>query len=275
MIMTLKPLIKWAGGKTKLLKDLVNSMPENYHTYYEPFIGGGSLFLKLMPERAIISDMNSDLICMYQTVKDHPEELIKELLTYKNTKEEYLRIRNIDRDRNSYEKLSPISRSARLIYLTKTCFNGLYRVNSRGEFNTSFGKYKNPLICDSTLIRDMSNYFNNNNISFVCKDFSGVSQTATSSDFVYFDPPYYPISSSSNFTSYTCSGFSEKDQIRLKEECDRLTERGVKFLLSNSSAPFILELYKDYKIKLVETTRTLSGKADTRGKIKEILVANY
>lgn len=233
------------------------------------------MFLKLMPEKAIISDMNSDLICMYQTVKDHPEELIEELFKHENTKEHFLEIRNMDRDKTAYEKLSPVVRSARLIYLTKTCFNGLYRLNSKGEFNTPFGRYTNPRICDSSLIRNMSEYFNKNDIQFTQGDFSEILKSACLSDFVYFDPPYHPISPSSSFTSYTSSGFSEKDQIRLKEECDRLTERGVKILLSNSYCDFILNLYKDYNIRIVETTHTLSGKADTRGKIKEVLVSNY
>ena len=233
------------------------------------------MFLKLMPEKAIISDMNSDLICMYQTVKDHPEELIEELLKQENTKEHFLEVRNMDRDKTAYEKLSPVVKSARLIYLTKTCFNGLYRLNSKGEFNTPFGRYTNPHICDSSLIRNMSEYFNKNDIQFTQGDFSEILKSAGLSDFVYLDPPYHPISPSSSFTSYTCSGFSEKDQIRLKEECDRLTERGVKILLSNSYCDFILNLYKDYNNQIVETTRTLSGKADTRGKIKEVLISNY
>lgn len=272
------PIVKWVGGKRQLL-DQIRPLIPKFSTYYEPFIGGGAVLFDIQPSKAIINDSNYELINVYNVIKDKPEKLIEKLYEHKekNCKEYFYEVRGLDRDKKKYDLLSDVERAARIIYLNKTCYNGLFRVNSLGEFNSPWGKYKNPNITNETTIRALSGYFNSNNIAIKCGDYREVLKDINIGEgsFVYLDPPYMPISTSSSFTGYTANGFGEEDQIALKEQCDILNQKGVKFLLSNSSCKFIEDLYKDYIITKVCAKRAINVKADRRGEIDEVLVRNY
>ena len=266
------PLIKWVGGKRQLMSDLLRNMPKKYNRYFEPFIGGGALFFELQSENAYISDMNEELINLYLVVRDNVYELITDLNTHKITKDYYLKIRNLDRT-SKYKKLSNIKRASRFIYLNRTCFNGLYRVNSKGEFNVPFGNYKNPRIVDVDNLLNCSELLKRTEIKNA--DFSEILTKVKKGDFVYFDPPYVPLNETSSFTSYTKNGFDMDMQIKLKEVCDELDSMGVKFLLSNSDTKIIHDLYSNYKIKKVLASRQVNANVNGRGKITEVLVRNY
>lgn len=273
----LKPILKWVGGKRQLLHEIIPLIPNDVTTYVEPFVGGGAVLFEYQPQRAIINDLNEELINVYRVIKEHPEELIDILTQHKvnHNKEYFYKIRGLDRDDNFFEKYSDVERAARTIYLNKTCYNGLYRVNSKGQFNTPYGRYKNPKIVDDITIYAMSNYFNFNDIKIMNEDYKKALTNLRKGAFVYFDPPYLPISESSSFTSYTEDGFTYEQQVELKEQCDKLNNRGIKFLLSNSYHPAILELYKDYKIKVIKAKRAINSNAEKRGDINEVLVYNY
>jgi len=270
-----QPFLKWAGGKRQLLSEIEKYVPKKITgTYYEPFLGGGAVLFHIRPKKAVVNDSNSELINTYEVVRDHIDELIEDLKTHKNTSEYYYNIRNLDRSPD-YKKLSKVKRASRLIYLNKTCYNGLFRVNSNNEFNTPFGNYKDPNIVNEPVLRAVSEYLNSADIKFLCEDFEKAVKGIRKGSFVYFDPPYMPLSSSSSFTGYTLDGFNEKDQIRLRDLCIKLKERGIEFLLSNSTSPFILELYKDpqiFKIEYVYAKRSINSVGENRGKIKEVLI---
>lgn len=269
------PILKWAGGKRQLLEEIFKYIPnKNIRAYYEPFLGGGAVLFKMQPKRAIVNDTNSELINVYNVVKNDVYALINDLKKHENTADYYYKIREKDRA-EGYRNLSDIERASRIIYLNKTCYNGLFRVNNHGEFNVPFGGYKNPNIINERTLLSVSKYLNKNNITLLNTDFEEAVKGIRKDSFVYFDPPYYPISDSSSFTGYTLKGFDSNDQIRLKKVCDRLNNRGIKFLLSNSSAPFIIDLYKDYKIEYVRANRNINSLGNKRGEIIEILVRNY
>lgn len=269
----IQPFLKWAGGKRQLLNEIDKYVPK-YSTYYEPFLGGGAVLFHLEPKKAVINDANPELINVYKVVRDNVDELLEELEKHENTPEHFYAVREWDRKPN-FNELSDVKRAARLIYLNKTCFNGLFRVNNNGEFNTPFGNYKNPNFKNPHVLRAVSMYLNENDIKILNTDFELAIKYIRQGAFVYFDPPYYPISDSSSFTGYTLDGFDKDDQIRLKKLCDKLEGRRVKFLLSNSAAPFILDLYKDYKIEYVKARRAINSVAKGRGEIKEVLIRNY
>lgn len=266
------PLVKWVGGKRQLMSDLLRNLPLHYNRYLEPFVGGGALFFTLQQENSYISDMNEELINLYQVVRDNVEELIKDLHTHENNKDYYLKIRDLDRLDN-YGNISAIKRASRFIYLNRTCFNGLYRVNSKGEFNVPFGKYKNPKLVDEVNLVNVSRLLQATEIKHA--DFKRVLDVAKVNDFVYFDPPYMPLNETSSFTSYTKDGFGIDKQIELKNVCDELHSKGVKFMLSNSDTQFIKDLYADYEINTVYASRQVNSKASGRGKITEVLIKNY
>jgi DNA adenine methylase len=277
MLMTkkeIKPIIKWAGGKRQLLKEIRKHTPDEFNCYYEPFFGGGAVFFDIQPPVAFINDSNLELVNMYEVIKNEPLALIEELKKHVNEKKYFYEIRGLDR-MDSYKKLSDVQRAARLIFLNKTCYNGLYRVNSKGYFNTPYGNYKNPNIVDIPNILRISEYFNESDITIKSGDFSDSLFGVKSGDFVYLDPPYDPINESSSFTSYTFSGFSRNEQERLKLLCDKLTNYGVKFLLSNSATDFIIDLYKEYNLTYVKATRAINSVASGRTPIDEVLVKNY
>ncbi len=266
------PIVKWVGGKRQLMFELIKNMLKKYNRYFEPFIGGGALFFELQPNNAYISDTNEELINLYQVVRDNVNELIKDLKKHKITKEYFMEIRNIDRTQE-YQNWSDIQKASRFIYLNRTCFNGLYRVNSKGEFNVPFGNYKNPRIVDENNLLNCSELLKNTDIE--CADFSQILSKVKKGDFVYFDPPYVPLNATSSFTSYTKDGFDLDMQIKLRDVCDELDNKGVKFLLSNSDTKLVNELYENYNIKRVFATRAINANPDGRGKITEVLVRNY
>lgn len=266
------PIVKWVGGKRQLMFELLKNMPKSYNRYFEPFIGGGALFFELQQEQAYISDMNEELINLYSVVRDNVYELIKDLNKHEVSKEYFLEIRNIDRT-EKYADLSDVERASRFIYLNRTCFNGMYRVNSQGQFNVPFGHYKNPRIIDENNLLNCSELLKKTEIK--CADFSEILTKVKKDDFVYFDPPYVPLNETSSFTSYTKDGFDIDMQFKLRDVCDELDSMGVKFMLSNSDTKLINELYANYEIKKVFATRTINANADGRGKITEVLVRNY
>ncbi len=269
------PVLKWAGGKRQLLGDFAELLPRKINSYCEPFIGGGALLFHLQPSKAFVNDVNKDLICVYTVIKNNVDDLAEELKKYRNDEEFFYEVRSWDRDKKQFDSLTEIQRAARVIYLNKTCYNGLYRVNNAGEFNAPFGKYKNPNIVNEPVLRAVSAYFNSAEVHFFCSDYSEILEKIKEDTFVYLDPPYYPISETSNFTGYAKGGFSKKDQIRLRECCDDLNRRGIKFMLSNSAAPFILEQYSAYNITKVRARRAVNSVGSKRGDIEEAVVRNY
>ena len=266
------PIVKWVGGKRQLVFELLKNMPENYNRYFESFIGGGALFFELQQGNAYISDMNEELINLYLVVQNSVEDLILDLEKHEVTKEYFLKIRNLDRT-DKYKQLSNIEKASRFIYLNRTCFNGLYRVNSQGQFNVPFGNYKNPRIIDERNLRNCSELLQKTEIK--CADFSAILDKVKKGDFVYLDPPYVPLNETSSFTSYTKDGFDIDTQFRLREVCDELDSIGVKFILSNSDTKLVNELYSNYEIKKVFAYRAVNANANGRGKITEVLVRNY
>ncbi|OFP94711.1 DNA adenine methylase [Streptococcus constellatus] len=272
----LQPFTKWTGGKRQLLGELRSYMPENYNRYFEPFVGGGALFFDLAPEQAVINDFNEELINAYRQIKDKPVDLIDLLLGHKenNSKDYYLELRAADRD-GRLASMTDVERAARILYMLRVDFNGLYRVNSKNQFNVPYGRYKNPKIVDVDLIHQISGYLNENDIEILQTDFADAVAGAQTGDFVYFDPPYIPLNETSSFTSYTHEGFSYEEQVRLRDTFKELTDRGVYVMLSNSSSPLVEELYQDFNVHFVEAQRTNGAKSSSRGKISEIIVTNY
>lgn len=273
---TLQPFTKWTGGKRQLLPVIRELIPKTYNRYFEPFVGGGALFFDLAPKDAVINDFNAELINCYQQIKDNPQELIEILKVHQeyNSKEYYLDLRSADRDER-IDMMSEVQRAARILYMLRVNFNGLYRVNSKNKFNVPYGRYKNPKIVDEELISAISVYINNNQLEIKVGDFEKAIVDVRTGDFVYFDPPYIPLSETSAFTSYTHEGFSFADQVRLRDAFKRLSDTGAYVMLSNSSSALVEELYKDFNIHYVEATRTNGAKSSSRGKISEIIVTNY
>lgn len=273
---TLQPFTKWTGGKRQLLPVIRELMPKTYNRYFEPFVGGGALFFDLAPKDAVINDFNAELINCYQQIKDNPQELIESLKVHQeyNSKEYYLDLRSADRDER-IDMMSEVQRAARILYMLRVDFNGLYRVNSKNQFNVPYGRYKNPKIVDEELISAISVYLNNNQLEIKTGDFEKAVLDVQPGDFVYFDPPYIPLSETSAFTSYTHEGFSYADQVRLRDAFKRLSDTGAYVMLSNSSSALVEELYNDFNIHYVEATRTNGAKSSSRGKISEIIVTNY
>ncbi|MCV3212920.1 DNA adenine methylase [Plectonema radiosum NIES-515] len=266
-----RPFLKWAGGKSKLIKQYLTHLPSQttYKNYYEPFLGGGALFFHLQPSNGILTDINAELITTYRCVKDHIQELIFLLKEHesKHSRDYYYSVR-------ANPGKTDLEKAARLIYLNKTCFNGLYRVNSQNKFNVPLGKYKNPNICPENLLIAASEALEGAEIKQA--NFTEILNHATTSDdFVYFDPPYYPISETSYFTSYTNYSFKENQQIQLRDICLTLSERGVKVMLSNSDCEFIRNLYTDFNIHTISAARSINSHAKKRGKINEILLTSY
>ncbi|NLL47514.1 MAG: DNA adenine methylase [Firmicutes bacterium] len=269
------PVLKWVGGKRQLLPEIRTIIPKDIGVYYEPFLGGGAVLFDLQPPRAVVNDINHELINVYCVIRDQVEELIEHLRGHRNEAAYFYTVRGFDRERSAYEQLSATERASRILYLNKTCYNGLFRVNQQGEFNAPFGRYRNPNIVNEAGLRAVSEYFNRAQITFQNVDFARAVEGATKGDFVYFDPPYDPITESANFTGYDKGGFSRSEQIRLKELCDELDRGGIKFLLSNSATDFILDLYGSYHVRIVQAKRSVNSKANKRGYVDEVLVANY
>lgn len=266
------PFLKWAGGKSRLLKQYEPYFPDREQVghYYEPFIGSAAVFFHLRPDKAVLSDINEHLIEVYQVVQQEVESLIGALKSYQNNSAYYYRIRA-----QNPQQLSAIDRAARLIYLNKTCYNGLYRENRSGEFNVPFGRYKNPKICNEKRLRDASQALQGVGLKFA--DFAHVIDKAQEGDFVYFDPPYVPLSATSNFTAYNRYDFKESDQRRLAAVTRQLTRQGCLFMLSNSSTPLVQKLYggQDCQLIPIKARRNINSKAERRGPVEELLIINY
>ena len=273
-----KPFIKWVGGKRQLLKqfrELNLYPPECFNpesnTYFEPFVGGGAVFFDLLPKHAELSDTNRELVMTYNVIKDNVDGLIKSLKKHIYNKEYYLGVRAQD-----INELSDIDVASRFIFLNRTGFNGMYRVNKSGQFNVPFGRYKNPLICDENNLRKVSEALQG--ITITHRDYKDVLELAKIGDFIYFDPPYYPLNPTSSFTAYTAKGFFEKEQIELRDTFVKLHERGCFVMLSNSDTPFINELYSELEgvsINKIIAGRAINSKGSKRGKINEVLITNY
>jgi DNA adenine methylase len=268
------PFLKWVGGKRQIIPAIAEHLPKNIKMYIEPFIGGGALLFYLQPKRAIINDFNSELINVYRVIKSDLEDLILDLKKHKNESDYFYKIRGVDRTEEIH-RLTNIERASRIIYLNKTCFNGLYRVNNSGEFNSPFGRYKNPNIVNEPILRAVSHYLNNNDVQIMNGNYLEVLSNADKNSFVYLDPPYHPVSESANFTGYVQGGWDENDQIKLREACDDLTRRGIRFLQSNSSTDFIKEEYKEYKIHTIKASRAINSDAEKRGEVEEVLIENH
>lgn len=272
------PFTKWTGGKRQLLVELNQNLPKKFNTYYEPFIGGGALFFDLAPKNAVINDLNSDLMMCYLAIRDNVEELIDVLNIHakNNSKEYYLSVRAADRD-EKYDKMSEVEKAARMMYMLRVNYNGMYRVNSKGQFNVPYGRYKNPNIVNEELLYKINKYLNVSNVEILNTRFEHAVSHAKEGDFVYFDPPYIPVSATSSFTSYTKDGFTLKDQEMLRDVFVELDKKGVYVMLSNSSNPLVFELYKDYvnTTIIVGATRMINSDASKRGKVQEVLIKNY
>lgn len=273
--LSVKPFLKWAGGKRQLASLIANKyLPKHFNTYHEPFVGGGAILFTLQPTQAVINDINEELINCYKVIRDSTSKLIDNLKLHKNNEKYFYTIRDWDRS-DSFSKGTPIERASRVIFLNKTCYNGLFRVNSKGQFNTPFGRYKNPNIVDENTLQAVGSYLDNNDIKILNTDFREALSSIKKDDFVYIDPPYDPVSDTASFTGYSISGFNRGDQIDLKQWFDKLNRKGCKLLLSNSNTKFINELYKDYKIEVVYASRAINSNAKKRGKIDEVLIRNY
>ncbi len=269
------PVVKWVGGKRQLLDDLAPLFPKRVSSYCEPFFGGGAVLFHLQPRIAQVNDINSELIQMYEVIRDHVEELILALGEHPNEKDHFYQVRDWDRNKEQYKRLSKIQKAARVIYLNKTCYNGLFRVNNAGEFNTPFGHYKNPNIVNAPTLRAVSAYFQRAEITFSSTDYAKVLAGVTRGTFVYLDPPYDPVSDTANFTGYAKGGFDRSEQIRLRECCDELNRRRIRFMLSNSATDFILDQYSAYHITMVKAKRAINSNAAKRGQVDEVVVRNY
>jgi DNA adenine methylase len=276
------PFVKWAGGKGQLLSKLDRYFPSKITRYFEPFVGGGAVFFHIIYQKDIkfelfLSDINEELIIAYKTIRDHVEELITIL---KRHEKEYKKfpIEYYYKLRTDIKSLNDVERTARFITLNKTCYNGLYRVNKNGIFNVPIGRYKNPVICDSSNLRNISIILNRSNTNLQVSDYKKILLEETQeNDFIYLDPPYHPISNTSNFTSYTNNGFTNKDQEDLAKIFKKLTDRGCYILLSNSDSEYIRELYSEFKENIIEVKvqRAINSKASKRKNHTELIIRNY
>ena len=279
ILVTPKPFVKWAGGKRQLIPIINQNLPESFGTYYEPFLGGGALLFHILTDKnsqkCSISDLNSDLVLAYTTIRDRIDSLIASLKNHeknyqKNSESYYYSIRESN-------PRSEIEKTSRLLFLNRTCFNGLYRVNSKGKFNVPLGKYSNPNIVNEENLRAVSNILQSSRISIKCRDFEAVLRDAKKGDLIYFDPPYQPVSATANFTSYTNKDFTYDDLTRLAELCLKLDSRGCNVLLSNSDSKEVADIFSKnpWKITRIEANRSINSNSKKRTGHFELLIKNY
>ena len=279
LFVTPKPFVKWAGGKRQLIPILTENLPTSMGTYFEPFLGGGALLFHILIERngqrCGISDLNSDLVLAYTTIRDKTEELIVSLKNHsknyqKNSKSYYYTIRDTN-------PRSAIEKTSRLLFLNRTCFNGLYRVNKKGKFNVPLGRYTNPNIINEENIRSVSQVLQSHRISIKCRDFGAVLEDAKKHDLVYFDPPYQPVSDTANFTSYTNKSFTTEDLKRLAKLCLKLDSKGCNVMLSNSFSQEVADIFteKQWKLKKIAANRSINSNSKKRTGHFELLIKNY
>lgn len=272
-----KPILKWVGGKRQLLDEIEQRLPKEISYYVEPFVGGGAVLFDQQPQHARINDYNEELINVYMVVRDNPDELIEELAVHEKKNEQlgsewFYHVRGLDRE-PGFDELSSVEKAARIIYLNKTCFNGLFRVNSAGQLNVPYGRYKHPNIVNAVGIKALHKYFSKADIDMRQGDFAESLKDLPKGAFVYLDPPYMPITATSAFTGYTQDGFGYDEQVRLRDECIKLREQGIHFLQSNSNCEEIRKLYKDFTIETVEAKRSINSRGDRRGAVKEVLIS--
>ena len=274
---TLRPYLKWAGGKRQLLPEIRTRLPQGWQNrdYYEPFVGAGAVLFALAPRRAVINDYNRQLMLTYRAVRDHVEDVIALLAQHRDRhcRDYFYQVRGADRT-EAFTQWGEAEQAARLIYLNKTCFNGLYRVNAQGLFNVPFGRYKHPAICEPEALRAVSAYLQNNEVTLMCGDFADAVTEARAGDFVYFDPPYHSADNT-NFTGYQAGGFGEAEQRRLRDVFAALAGRGVLCMLSNSDTELIRDLYGDYNLEIIPARRAINARPSGRGAVNEVLVRSW
>lgn len=276
--MCMTPVVKWAGGKRQILDKLKENMPEEFNNYFEPFIGGGALLFSIAPKNATINDVNQELLAIYTCLKDDTlfDLMLEELVNHEknHSEEHYYEVR--EWDRNPRFELEPLwKRAARAIYLNKACFNGLYRVNSKGYFNVPSAKKKHVTTYSKENMDKIHEYFKNDDITIISGDFVEATRNAKEGDFIYFDPPYDTWEDKESFTAYSKFDFNKDDQRRLAECFKELTRRGVKCMLSNHNTEFINELYKGFNIKVISVKRMINSDASGRGPVEEVIITNY
>lgn len=272
-----KPFVKWAGGKRQIIDKLKLYAPDEFNTYYEPFVGGGALLFELSPKKAVINDYNEELMNVFNCIKDETKfnKMCNELNHHEanHSEEYYYEIRNKDRDKTKFKRMPDYKRSARTIYLNKACFNGLYRVNSKNEFNVPFNRKSKVNTYDGQNLGIIHSYLNFNDITLLNTDFEDAVKNAQKGDFIYFDPPY--DSETSTFNSYTENGFGKEEQARLARVYKELSDKGCYVMLSNHNTTLIKELYKDFNIHVIEAKRNINANGKKRGKVEEVIITNY
>lgn len=276
MTKTIKPFVGWAGGKSQLLPEIETEIKRagQFDTYYEPFVGGGAVLFDLLPQKAVINDYNEELINAYRTIRDDLPNLLAELSKLHNSKDDFYEIRAWDREPD-YANLSKAKKAARFIYLTKTCFNSLYRVNRKGYFNTPYGRKRNIQIVDQDNLTAISQYLNDNEVAITSGDFAKVLAQVKPNSLVYLDPPYVPLTTTASFTSYTAVGFNKSDQECLAQSCQHLDRIGAKFIESNSDTELVHELYQQFNIRTVYAKRNINANGKKRGAVAEVLITNF
>ena len=272
-----KPFVKWAGGKRQIIDKLKQYSPDEYNTYYEPFVGGGALLFELSPKKAVINDYNEELMNVFKCIKDETKfsKMCTELNRYEvaHSEEFYYEMRSKDKEKAKYLKMPDYKKAARTIYLNKACFNGLYRVNKNNEFNVPFGKKTKVNTYDGQNLGIIHSYLNFNDITIQSIDFEESVKSAKKGDFIYFDPPY--DSETSTFNDYTENGFGKEEQVRLARVYKELADKGCYVMLSNHNTNLIKELYKDYNIHHIEAKRNINSNGKKRGKVEEVIITNY
>lgn len=274
----MQPFVKWAGGKRQIINKLLEFKPKKFKTYYEPFVGGGAFLFELAPNHAVINDSNKDLIYIYKCLRNKRlfDEMVKfcKLHESNHSEEYYYQIRDLDRHPRKFSKETVPFKASRCLYLNKACFNGLYRVNSKGYFNVPSGKYSKIKCFDEENMSALYDYFHKRKPVILNMDFELAVKSARAGDFVYFDPPYDVVVEQS-FTSYTKGGFGRDEQVRLRDCIKNLTEKGVLVMASNANTQFIRDLYKDFNIHAVEAKRMINSKGNGRGNVEEVIITNY
>lgn len=276
--MSLQPLVKWAGGKRQIMDKLLMFKPKKFKRYFEPFVGGGALMLELSPKKVTINDFNKELVNIYKCLRS--KTLFKKFYDLckkheqNHSEEYYYQIRDLDRKKTTYSRMTIPEKAARCLYLNKTCFNGLYRVNTKGYFNVPSAKRETVRCFDEENIKALHKYFSKVKPIILNKDFAVALKTAKAGDFVYLDPPYDVVNDQS-FTSYTTNGFDKNKQIRLRDTVKELTNNGVFVMISNANTEFIREIYKDFNLHVINAKRMINSKGDKRGAVEELIITNY
>lgn len=276
--MSLQPFVKWAGGKRQIMDKLLQFKPKKYKHYFEPFVGGGALLMELEPIHATINDSNKELMYVYKCLRN--KRLFKKFYEIckiheeNHSEEYYYKIRDLDRKKSAYAKMTMPEKAARCVYLNKACFNGLYRVSGKGYFNVPSAKREKVKCFDEDNIQALHKYFHKRKPIILNKDFADAVITAKAGDFVYFDPPYDVVGEQS-FTSYTAGGFGRDEQTRLRDLIKTLTDKGILVMASNANTPFIQDLYKDFNIHVINAKRMINSKGDGRGDVEEVIITNY